>query len=156
MVANLRPVKSVDTLIRAAAIVVRDIPDARFVIVGDGPLRDPLLKLTSDLSLTDHIKFVGSTQDVHALLATAGIGVLTSTSEGFSNAILEYMCAGLPVIATNVGGNRESVTDATGYLIPPSDPSALAAKLIDLLKKSRVVPPPRRCRPRPRRTRLLT
>jgi L-malate glycosyltransferase len=134
MVANLRPVKAVDTLIRAAAVVVKSVPNVRFVIVGDGPQRISLLKLAAELSLTGQIDFIGSTSDVRATLRRATVGVLTSTSEGFSNAILEYMCAGLPVVATDVGGNREAVLEGkTGFLVAPADQDALADKLIYLL-----------------------
>jgi glycosyltransferase involved in cell wall biosynthesis len=134
MVANLRPVKAVDTLIRAAAIVVKSVPNVRFAIVGDGPQRTSLLKLAAELSLTGQIEFTGSTSDVRSTLRDATVGVLTSTSEGFSNAILEYMCASLPVVATNVGGNREAVLDGkTGFLVAPGDLDALASKLTYLL-----------------------
>jgi len=134
MVANLRPVKAVDTLIRAAAVVVKNVPNVKFMIVGDGPQRASLLKLAAELSLTGQIDFMGSKYDVRATLRGATVGVLTSTSEGFSNAILEYMCAGLPVVATDVGGNREAVLeDKTGFLIAPADQDALADKLIYLL-----------------------
>ncbi|TFH64383.1 MAG: glycosyltransferase [Candidatus Zixiibacteriota bacterium] len=134
MVANLRPVKAVDTLIRAAAVVVKSVPNVRFAIVGDGPQRASLLKLAAELSLAEQIDFLGSTSDVRATLRSTAVGVLTSTSEGFSNAILEYMCAGLPVVAAEVGGNREAVLDGkTGFLIAPGDHDALAAKLIYLL-----------------------
>ena len=134
MVANLRPVKAVDTLIRAVAVVVKSIPNVRFSIVGDGPQRASLVKLATELSLTKQIDFTGSTSDVRATLRGATVGVLTSTSEGFSNAILEYMCAGLPVVATDVGGNREAVLDGkTGFLVAPCDHDALARKLIYLL-----------------------
>ncbi len=137
MVANLRPVKAVDTLIRAAAVVVKSVPNVRFAIVGDGPQRASLLKLAAELSLTDQVDFVGSASDVRSTLRGATVGVLTSTSEGFSNAILEYMCAGLPVVATDVGGNREAVLDGkTGLLIAPADHGALASKLIYLLTHS--------------------
>jgi L-malate glycosyltransferase len=134
MVANLRPVKAVDTLIRAAAIVAKSVPDVRFAIVGDGPQRALLQTLADELSLTGQIDFIGSTSDVRSTMQGAKVGVLTSTSEGFSNAILEYMCAGLPVIATDVGGNREAVLeDKTGFLVTPNDHGALADKLIFLL-----------------------
>ena len=134
MVANLRPVKAVDTLIRAAAVVVKSVPNVRFAIVGDGPQRTSLLKLATELSLTGQIDLMGSTSDVRAALRGATVGVLASTSEGFSNAILEYMCAGLPVVATDVGGNREAVLNGkTGFLIAPADQNALAVKLIYLL-----------------------
>jgi glycosyltransferase involved in cell wall biosynthesis len=134
MIANFRPVKAVDTLIRAAAVVVKSVPKVRFAIVGDGPQRTSLLKLAAELSLTGQIDFMGSTSDVSTALRGATVGVLTSTSEGFSNAILEYMSAGLPVVATDVGGNREAVLDGkTGFLIAPTDQDALATKLIYLL-----------------------
>jgi L-malate glycosyltransferase len=134
MVANLRPVKGVDTLIRAAAVVIKSVPNARFVIVGDGPQRSSLVELVAELSLTEQVNFTGSTNDVRSAISGATVGVLTSTSEGFSNAILEYMCAGLPVVATEVGGNREAVLDGkTGFLVAPGDYNALAGKLIHLL-----------------------
>lgn len=134
MVANLRPVKAVDTLIRAAAIVIKSVPNVRFAVVGDGPQRTSLVKLAAELSLTGQINFMGSTNDVRGALRGATVGVLTSTSEGFSNAILEYMCAGLPVVATDVGGNREAVNDSrTGFLVAPGDHDALASMLIYLL-----------------------
>lgn len=136
MVANLRPVKAVDILIRAAAIVVKSVPNVRFAIVGDGPQRASLVKLATELSLTGQIDFMGSTNDVRATLQGATVGVLTSTTEGFSNAILEYMCAGLPVVATDVGGNREAVLEGkTGFLVAPADQDALAGKLIYLLTR---------------------
>lgn len=134
IVANLRPVKSIDTFIRAAAIVRDSLPAARFLVIGDGPLRASLEDLVASLSLQDTVSFLGSTPDVHAALVGATVGVLTSSSEGFSNAILEYMCAGLPVIATDIGGNREAVVDgSTGFLIPVGDHSILAQRLLHLL-----------------------
>jgi L-malate glycosyltransferase len=134
VVANLRPVKAVDMFIKAAAIVVKTLPQVKFTIVGDGPLRGSLEELAASLSLTGSVEFAGSISDVQSILSTATIGVLTSSSEGFSNAILEYMCAGLPVVATDVGGNCESVSDGqTGYLVPPDNPDALAETLIRLL-----------------------
>src|SRR5262249_10253107 len=80
-------------------------------------------------------QFVSRQPDVSPFISSASVGVLTSVSEGFSNAILEYMCAGLPVVATNVGGNPEIVEDGeSGFLVPVSDPASLAEKLICLLQ----------------------
>jgi glycosyltransferase involved in cell wall biosynthesis len=134
MVANLRPVKSVTTLIEAAAIVVKTHSQARFVIIGDGPDRVALMELAKELGLETRITFAGKQSDVASMLNTATIGVLTSVSEGFSNAILEYLRAGLPVVATDVGGNREAITDGNnGYLIPVGNHRILAEKLNHLL-----------------------
>lgn len=135
MVANLRPVKSVPTLIEAAAIVVKDFPQAQFIIVGDGPDRQSLIDLAERQALEHQITFTGSLTDISSTIRAATIGVLTSQSEGFSNAILEYMRAGLPVVASDVGGNREIVIDRkTGFLFPVGDARTLADRLTVLFK----------------------
>ena len=79
----------------------------------------------------DRIHLAGAQTDVLPYLAAMDIGVLSSLAEGFSNSLLEYMAAGLPVVATEVGGNREALED-TGILVPPNDPSALADAILRL------------------------
>ena len=135
MVANLRPVKAIPTLIDAAELVAREFPRVRFRIIGEGPDRHELQALVAALRLQGNVEMPGSTDDVHSRIASATIGVLTSTSEGFSNSLLEYMRAGLPVIATNVGGNKEIIDDGkTGYLIEIGDHRALADRILLLLQ----------------------
>lgn len=137
MVANLRPIKAVDVLLRAAASVVAQRPDTRFAILGDGPLRPELTLLAEELKLRKAVTFAGSQSDITPWLMGANVAVLTSQSEGCSNAILEYMNASLPVVATSVGGNPELVADGeTGYLAALNDPQAVADKLLDLLNDS--------------------
>ncbi len=134
LVANLRPVKGVEYFIRAAGLVARERPDAGFVILGFGELIDDLRKLTEECAIADRVRFVGRTPKVISYLRLFDVAALTSLSEGFSNSILEYMAAGLPVIATNVGSNWEAVEEGvTGYLVRPKDPKDIAEKLLLLL-----------------------
>jgi glycosyltransferase involved in cell wall biosynthesis len=134
-IANLKPVKGLESFIRAAAIVFRQNPRTRFVIVGEGTLRESLRTLAANLGMEDNIVFTGSSSDVWSFLSAFDIGVLCSLSEGFSNAILEYLAMGLPVVATNVGGNVEQVLDQeTGFLVPPENPDALAQALLKLVR----------------------
>ena len=134
MVANLRPVKAIPTLIRAAAHVVKQRPKARFRIIGEGPDRHALLALINSLGLQRNFEMPGSTNDVHAAIVHATIGVLTSSSEGFSNSLLEYMRAALPVVATRVGGNDEIVEEGvSGFLVGADDDVALGERILRLL-----------------------
>lgn len=139
LVANLRPVKLVSTLILAAALVTQVVPDVRFTIIGDGPERPMLEGMTRDLGLQARFDFLGKQRNITPFLHSSAVGVLTSKSEGFSNAILEYMAAGLPVIATAVGGNREMVADGeTGFLVPVSNERTLADRLVYLLQNEEI------------------
>lgn len=135
LVANLRHrVKNQPMFIRAAARVVQDVSDARFVIAGEGDLRDPLEALARELGVDGRVHLIGRCARVPELLAASYAGVLTSFNEGFSNSILEYMAARLPVVATNVGGAAEAIADGeTGFLVPSDDDAALARKLVELL-----------------------
>jgi L-malate glycosyltransferase len=136
MVANLRPVKSIPTLIQAAAIVAKEIPKVRFRIIGEGPDRHELQGLINALKLQSIVSMPGAATDVHSAISTAAIGVLTSASEGFSNSLLEYMDAGLAVVATKVGGNEEIVQDGvSGYLVDAGDDGAVADRLLKLLNE---------------------
>jgi L-malate glycosyltransferase len=135
IVANLnRPVKRVDLFIKAAALVHEALPDITFWIVGDGYLRPDLEQLSSGLGLNSNLLFLGRRDDVRELLKQISIGVICSDSEGLSNAIMEYMAAGLPVVATDVGGNPELVEDGkTGLLIRPGEAQDLTDALITCL-----------------------
>ena len=133
LVARLSPEKDVETLLRAASLVVRDDPGFRLEIAGDGPCMPSLRQMTTTLGLDQYVRFLGQVHDVPSVLGRAGLFVLSSLSEGISLTLLEAMASGLPVVATRVGGNPEVVADGeTGLLLPASDPAALAAALLRL------------------------
>ena len=136
-VGNIRRVKGHDLFIRAAASIAAQFPAVRFNIAGDVLEPDyfvELQHLIHDLNLSDRFHFTGGVTNLREHLETSDIFVLPSRSEGFSNAILEAMAASLPVVATNVGGNAEAVTEGVnGFLVPPEDPAALAASITRLL-----------------------
>jgi glycosyltransferase involved in cell wall biosynthesis len=135
MVANLRPVKNPELLVRAAADVCRSHANVTFAIAGEGQLRPSLERLIGDLCLRDRFLLPGATADVHEFLANVDVAVLCSHSEGMSNAVLEYMAAGRPIVATAVGGNVELLDDGmTGLLVPPNDADAFAAAIERLLE----------------------
>jgi L-malate glycosyltransferase len=135
LVANLRHrVKNVPMFLRVARTVADRIGDAVFVIAGEGELESELRSLAGDFGIADKTYFIGRCDNVPALLNSSYACVLTSTAEGFSNSIIEYMAAGKPVVATNVGGAAEAVVDGkTGYLVASDDDASLAARLIELL-----------------------
>ena len=129
IVGNLtRPVKRIDLFVEAAGRLAAAHPGVRWEVVGDGGLRPALEDQARRLGLGDRLVFRGRCPDVPAILATWDVGVLCSDSEGFSNALLEYLLAGCVAVATDVGGNREAVQhDRTGLLVPTGDAQALAA-----------------------------
>ncbi|HUI43496.1 MAG TPA: glycosyltransferase [Terriglobia bacterium] len=112
----------------AARLGARSL-NLEFLLVGDGPLRPELEREAESLGLRGQARFLGDRRDVSAVLASLDVTVLPSSSEGLSNVILESMAAGVPVVATGVGGNPELVSDKTGLLVPPNDPVALARAL---------------------------
>ena len=135
MVANLRHnVKNVPMLLRAAKRVAARQPDVHFVIAGEGELQKELIESAQHSGLAGKVHFVGRCIDVPSLVAASSVCVLTSFAEGFSNSILEYMAAGKPVVATNVGGAAEAVVEhETGFLVASDDDVALASRFIQLL-----------------------
>lgn len=136
MVASLNPVKRHDLLIRAISLLKGKIKKEklRVLLLGKGPLSDKLQAMVARQGLGDFFLFKGAVPDVTDYLQSCDIGVLCSDREGLSNAILEYMVCGLPVIATAVGGNTELVDDTNGLCIPPGDPEALADALHELIQ----------------------
>ena len=137
MVARLDPEKDIPTFILAAEIMVRQHPDISFVIAGDGVERSKLEALALHHGLKNKLVFLGDITEVPALLRECRIGMLTpSRNEGLSNTILEYMAAGLPVVATDCGGNRELVWDGEGGMITPiGDAEKIAAAGLTLLRQ---------------------
>jgi glycosyltransferase involved in cell wall biosynthesis/peptidoglycan/xylan/chitin deacetylase (PgdA/CDA1 family) len=139
-VANIHQVKGHKTLIDAASIVLKRFPNVRFFFIGTFDPNDTyykeLQKQMEDLNLENTINFTGRIhhEDLPSILSAMDISVLSSMSEGLSNSLLESMSAGIPVIATAVGGNVEVIEDGkTGFLVSPDDPQSLAEALLKLL-----------------------
>jgi glycosyltransferase involved in cell wall biosynthesis len=131
-IANLIPYKGHHDLLCALASVREQLPPWRLLCVGAGESR-PLVKATARLGLEREVLWLGRRSDVVDLLAASDIGVLASHEEGFSNAVLESMAAGLPVVATRVGGNYDAVLDGeTGILISPRAPAAMGQAILRL------------------------
>lgn len=134
-VGNIRPVKGYDLLVEAAGIVCSQLPDVRFVHAGEGEQLADLQQRCEELGLQGRFTFMGSVKDIPVFLSGLDIYVQPSRSEGFSNAILEAMAAGLPVVVTSVGGNPEIVEHGVnGYLVCHDDYLDLSNKIIHLTR----------------------
>ena len=131
IVANLIPYKGHQDLINAFSKVdIKGNWDLLIVGNDSAQIQNELINQASKLDLNSHIHFLGQRSDIPDLLHCANIGLLVSHEEGFSNAILEGMAASLPMIVTDVGGNREAVIhEETGLIVPPKDSEALALAL---------------------------
>ncbi len=139
-VASLRPQKDLMTLVRAMPTVLLRHPEARLAIIGDGPELPALTAAVAELDLQRSVMLPGFMADAGGLVADFDVAVNTSTFEGSSLALLEYMAAGRAVVATDVGGNAALLGNGTaGVLVPPRQPLAVAEALCDLLGD-----PPRR------------
>ena len=135
IVANYRPVKDLALFLQAARVVAAEVPEAVFLLAGQGPLRDELGRLAEELGIARRVTFTDGRGEVPEHLRRMSIGCLSSQSEGFSNAILEYMAAGLPVVATDVGGNAEAIEDdVTGCLVRDRTAEAFARPIVELLR----------------------
>ena len=131
-VARLAPQKGHATLLEAAPRVLERHPDVRFAIAGDGELRSELERAAAPLG--DRVAFLGARDDVPDLLASFDVFAFPSLFEGLCLAVIEAQAAGVPVVATPVGGIVENVVDGeTGLLVPPRDPRALADAIVRLL-----------------------
>lgn len=129
IVANLIPYKGHQDLLQALALASADLPEDWLLLCAgrDDGIGLRLQDRARSLGLAHHIRWLGSVENIPALLPAADIGLLVSHEEGFSNAVIEYMAAGLPVIATDVGGNSEAVgSGETGLIVPARDPVRLA------------------------------
>ena len=128
-------VKGHPWFIRAASEVVRNFSMVRFLLVGDGEMRPAFERLAQEAGVKQHVLFLGHRQDIPEALSCCDIGVLPSTAEGLPNAVLEYLAAGLPTIATSVGGSLDVIRDGfTGLLVPPRDEDSLGCAILRLLK----------------------
>lgn len=133
-VARLVAQKAHEVLIEAAGTVVRAVPSARFLIVGEGHREEELRALVASRGLTDRFVFLGNRRDVRDLYRAADVSCLTSIREGFSNVVVESLASSLPVVATDVGGNREALEEGvSGYLVPAGDVEGIAARLVQVL-----------------------
>jgi glycosyltransferase involved in cell wall biosynthesis len=147
MLSRLNGLKGVDDFLHAAARVAARVPDTRFLVIGDGVVVqngvivkngsycDALKEQAARLGLADRLVFTGFRMDVPELLSECAVSVLPSLSEGLSNTLLESMAAGVPVVATNVGGNPEVVEEGrTGFLVSTQNPEALADRICRVLE----------------------
>lgn len=137
--ANLHPVKGHLDLIEAAELVKKSVPEVLFLCAGEGPMRPSLEQQIGERGLRDTVLLLGQRRDVPALLSRAHVGCLPSHVEALPNGLIEAMAAGLPVVATRVGGNAELVDEGpgpetSGHLVPAYKPAQLAQALIGLLK----------------------
>jgi glycosyltransferase involved in cell wall biosynthesis len=133
-VASFTPVKRHDILLAAFAQARRRFPQARLLLVGDGPLRGEVEAQARESGVNGAIHFLGARADVENILPALDVFALSSTTEGMSNAILEAQACGVAVVATAVGGNTELVqAHATGVLVPALQPDALANALADII-----------------------
>jgi L-malate glycosyltransferase len=134
-VAALVPHKGQRHLVEAAALVVRRVPDARFVIAGDGELRESLQRQIHEHQLDKHVFLTGFRTDILALHKAFDIFVMSSVTEGLGTSLLDAMAAGKPVVATRAGGIPEVVRDGeTGLLVDPRDHQGMADALVRLLE----------------------
>jgi len=135
-VANLREDKAHLCLVDAAKTVVAAVPEARFLLVGrEDREAAPVRARIRALGLGRHVVLTGSRKDVPAILRSTRVVAHPGEQEGLSNAILEAMAAGVPVVASRAGGNPEAVSDGeTGLLVPPGDSGALASAILELLR----------------------
>jgi glycosyltransferase involved in cell wall biosynthesis len=134
-IAALVPHKGQKYLIDAAAIVVREVPEARFLVLGDGELRATLEHQVKHLHLAQHVIFAGFRADALAVLKGLDVFVLSSVTEGLGTSLLDAMAASRPVVATRAGGIPEVVVDGeSGLLVPPRDSEALAAAIAAMLR----------------------
>jgi glycosyltransferase involved in cell wall biosynthesis len=138
LVSNLdRPVKRIDLFLRAAALAAPAHPELTWHVIGTGARLDDYRRMAAGLELSDRVVFPGAVRDIGGYLGRLAIGVICSDSEGFSNALLEYMLRGCAAVATAVGGNREAIRHGeTGLLVPAGDAAALAAAISSLAANS--------------------
>jgi len=134
-VANMNhPVKRQEDLLLALAMLHHGGTPVQAFLVGDGPRRKGLEKLAAELGVSDTVHFLRHRTDVAAIYARATLGVLCSSAEGMSNAVMEGMAAGLPMVVTRVGGNTDLVRDGErGLVVPPERPAQLAQAISQLL-----------------------
>jgi glycosyltransferase involved in cell wall biosynthesis len=134
IIGRLSPEKDHGTFLRAARLVLAGRPEARFLIVGNGPMRAAIASEIARLGLGNRVLLLGDRKDVHELLCLMDVLALTSTTEGLPNALLEAAVAGTPAVTTAAGGAVEVVVDGeTGFVVPCGDADAVARRVLELL-----------------------
>jgi glycosyltransferase involved in cell wall biosynthesis len=137
IVAMLRPEKAHGTFLKAAAYALREVPKARFLVVGEGQERPRLEGLAKDLGIERAVYFLGARGDIPSVLSLLDVAVLSSNPvvETLPNAVLEYMAAGKPTVATRVGSLSEMIDEGkTGYLVEPGDWKEMGERIVQLLE----------------------
>jgi glycosyltransferase involved in cell wall biosynthesis len=134
IVANFRPMKHHYTFIKAAKEVVKHRDDVTFLLVGSGPLKEEIERLAGSLNMLDRLRFVGRQKEILPYLSIMDIGVNCSEAEGLSNAVMEYMAAGIACVVSDAGGNPDLITnDVNGYTFSLDDHQTLATLILRLL-----------------------
>jgi len=135
VIANLRPEKGHLNFLEAARLVSHRLPAVKFLIIGDGPMRQRIESRIKELRLEETVRMTGAITHIPSALKWIDIAVLPSVAnEGFPNAVMEAMASGLSVVATDTGGTRELIIDGyTGFLTSPGNPAALADRLGTLI-----------------------
>lgn len=134
-VAALAPHKGQRHLIDAMRLVVREMPDARLLVIGDGELRDTLQQQVAELGLERHVTLTGFRNDALGLMRSLDLCVMSSVTEGLGSAVLEAMACERAMVGTRAGGIPEVIEDdVTGLLVPPRDHEAMAAAVVRLLR----------------------
>lgn len=135
IVGSLYPIKGHAYLFKALGPVLAQYPEARLLVIGQGELEQTLKQQVADLGIDKAVSFLGLRNDVPRLLPALDLFVLPSLSEGLSVALLEAMSAGVPILASKVGGNPEIVIDGeTGYLVLPERSEELSARILELVR----------------------
>lgn len=137
MVATVKPIKGYETFLYAAKKVLKKIQNVYFLSVGEQQdiCLQNLKTLADDLQISDSIIWHGGVDNPFEALCCFDVAVLSSNTESFSNAVLEYAIAGKAIVATDVGGMKEIITDGeSGFLVPPNRPEVLADRIVDLLE----------------------
>ncbi len=136
-VGILRSVKGHEITFQSVKSVINTFPDAKFLIVGDGPARARLEDLVDSLGIRKSVVFAGFLNDIHEIYSFSDVVVLSSWSEGLPQSLLQAMAAGVPVVATRVGGVPEVIIpEKTGLLVEPGDHEGLAGSIIRILQDS--------------------
>jgi glycosyltransferase involved in cell wall biosynthesis len=133
-VGRFDPPKDYPNMLQAFARVVHKHLNTMLLIAGDGPLRKTMENMTRELGVEKHVKFLGIRRDIPQLMNAADAYVMSSEWEGMPMVLLEASACGLPIVATNVGGNAEIVLDGqTGFLVPPKSPEALSRAMLRMM-----------------------
>jgi glycosyltransferase involved in cell wall biosynthesis len=139
MVSNFKPQKNPLDFVRAALVVLKDVPDAWFAVAGDGVLRHELEALIQEQGIKDRFLILGWRRDIPEILWASDLFVLTSLWEGLPRVYPQAMAAGLAIVGTRVDGAPEAVVNGeNGYLVEPKDVEALAQRIIELLRDEKL------------------